>query len=70
MSLTNQHISQSLLPEADLDSCQCMKNGEYSIGESSVRKRKRAQEKYRVGRKQRIEVRFRGSVTCEELLDI
>ena len=54
ISLTNLHIKWHPLRAADLDRQNQIKNRQYAIGEETVMKRRRAQEKYRAKRRRRL----------------
>jgi len=59
LSLTNFHIKFNPLRAEDCERYQLVKKRLYAIGEETIGKRKRTQQRYRQRRKQRMEMQFR-----------
>ena len=59
VSLTNAHIMCNPLRRDDADTYHRFRNRLYAIGDATVNKRKRVQERYRQRRRQRLAITFR-----------
>lgn len=59
VSLTSFHIKHNPLRAEDSEHYGLVKKRLYGIGEETIRKRKRTQERFRQRRKQRMDIRFR-----------